>query len=246
MSTCPENDIHSVYLDGELPEEFMAEYEAHVASCPKCSAKLEKLTSLKGLLQDDSASITFTEKQLDDSFARLQAKMSYKKFIEEEDRSSNVVSFPKLKGFQYFAAGIAAAAVVSFAIPRGRVSNAVVASRNDFSPVARSVSASTVKPVMMESNLDAVQLASFLGSDDVSSSSMIPVPAGDNSVSVQKMILDDCGAYSTSVVKPALADYDVFAPVDTADKKEPEADHSRGFSFSVSSPLLKVSFQVGK
>ncbi len=62
MSTCPENDIHSVYLDGELPEEFLQEYEAHVASCPECSKKLEALTRLKGFVHEDSASIVFSQK----------------------------------------------------------------------------------------------------------------------------------------------------------------------------------------
>ncbi|MCQ2240662.1 zf-HC2 domain-containing protein [Treponema sp.] len=244
MSTCPENDIHSLYLDGELPEKFMAEYEAHVASCPKCSAKLEKLTELQGFIHEDSNSYVFSQKQLDDSFARLQAKMSYSNFKKEEKRSSNVFTFPKFKGLQYFAAGIAAAAAVAFVIPRGKTS-ASVAAQKEFSPLARSVSKSAVNPVIIDNNIDAVQLASFLGSED-SVPSIIAVPSGDN-VSVQKMILDDCGAYGTSsVVKPALADYDVFSPIDTADQKEHEADHTKGFSFSVSSPFLKVSFQVGK
>ena len=90
MSTCPENDIHSVYLDGELPEEFLQEYEAHVASCPECSKKLEALTRLKGFVHEDSASIVFSQKNLDDSFARLQAKMSYNNFKKNE--SENTVS----------------------------------------------------------------------------------------------------------------------------------------------------------
>ena len=41
MSTCPENDIHSLYLDNELPLSYREEYEAHIKSCPKCAKKLE-------------------------------------------------------------------------------------------------------------------------------------------------------------------------------------------------------------
>ena len=33
MSFCPSKDIHSVYLDNELPEVYKAEYEAHIAVC---------------------------------------------------------------------------------------------------------------------------------------------------------------------------------------------------------------------
>ncbi|MBP5452686.1 MAG: zf-HC2 domain-containing protein, partial [Treponema sp.] len=47
MSTCPEKDIHSIYLDNELPAAYVADYEAHVESCPECKAQLEKLRMLR-------------------------------------------------------------------------------------------------------------------------------------------------------------------------------------------------------
>lgn len=243
MFTCPDNDIHSVYLDGELPEELVSEYEAHLASCPECSAKLKKLKELKDLIHDDAESISFTQKQLDESFMRLQTKMKYSAFKEEE-RRENIFKFPKFKGLQYFAAGIAAAALISFVIPRGKNSS-FMASQNSFSPVARSVSAAKGKPVKLEGNIDAVYLSSFLGADD-SVTSVISVPAEINAVAVQKMILDDRAAYRENSVKPALADYDVFAPVDESAQNVYDSEHSKGFSFSVSSPFVKVSFQVGK
>ena len=48
----------------------------------------------------------------------------------------------------------------------------------------------------------------------------------------------------SSVVHPALSDYDLFTPVEVSE--ENSADHSKGFSFSVSSPIFTVSFEVGK
>ena len=33
MSTCPEKDIHSIYVDGELPENYIKQYESHLSSC---------------------------------------------------------------------------------------------------------------------------------------------------------------------------------------------------------------------
>lgn len=239
MFTCPEDDIHSVYLDGELPEEFVAEYEAHVGSCPKCSAKLEKLTRISNLLGDDSDSIVFTEKELDDSFARLQAKMSYSRFKKSEKRS--VFDFPKFKGVQFFAAGVAAASIIAFAIPKQ--GETVKSAQGNFAPVARSSVKNPVNPVKIDGNLDAVHLASFLGSE-TPEDSVIAVSEG-NVAPVQKMILHDSyGQRSFRPVKPALADYDVFYPVGQESKES--SDHSKGFSFSVSSPLIKVSFQVGK
>ena len=79
MSTCPEKDIHSVYLDNELPLVYLKEYESHVNQCPKCQAELAKLRSIRSMIKADSASIELSQKELDDSFLRLQARMSYAK-----------------------------------------------------------------------------------------------------------------------------------------------------------------------
>ena len=46
MSFCPSKDIHSVYLDGELPENYKAEYELHVSHCEKCRKELEQLKAV--------------------------------------------------------------------------------------------------------------------------------------------------------------------------------------------------------
>ena len=79
MSTCPENDIHSVYLDNEMPSVYIKKYEAHVHQCPKCSAELEKMRALRSIIKEDSKNIALSQKDLDDSFERLKARMSYAK-----------------------------------------------------------------------------------------------------------------------------------------------------------------------
>lgn len=240
MSTCPENDIHSVYLDGELPEEFLQEYEAHVASCPECSKKLEALTRLKGFVHEDSASIVFSQKDLDDSFARLQARMSYNDFKKTE--SDNSVRFPVFRGIRYFAAGIAAAAAIAFVVPL-KASKKEVA-RQVFAPVARTSVSHVVNPLKIDGNLDTERLSSFFDSgSSVEKSYAVPVSTrGTNAV--QEMMFDPYMRKRSSVVHPALSDYDLFAPVGVSE--ENPADHSKGFSFSVSSPIFTVSFEVGK
>lgn len=77
MSTCPEKDLHSVYLDGELPQKFIPEYEAHVNSCPACQEQLSRLKSLRTLLKADELSPSVTQDFLDKSFERLQTKLRY-------------------------------------------------------------------------------------------------------------------------------------------------------------------------
>ena len=41
MYSCPTDDIHSVYIDDELPQNYVLDYENHIKTCSKCSAKLE-------------------------------------------------------------------------------------------------------------------------------------------------------------------------------------------------------------
>ena len=105
MSTCPEKDIHSVYLDNELPPVYIKEYEAHVNQCAQCKNELERIKALRDNLRADAAAIALSSADLEKSFERLQARMSYAKVTA----SSNVHRFfvPK------WAIGAAAAVIVA-------------------------------------------------------------------------------------------------------------------------------------
>lgn len=136
MSTCPENDLHSVYLDGELPPAYMADYEAHIAECPECQKKLASLRSLREAFSTDSLSMNKDEKFLNESFDRLKARMSYIKVTRE----TNVLTLTgeKVRGaLKYVATGAVAAAVVALIIPVRMNSKAGDASAANFQPVAR-------------------------------------------------------------------------------------------------------------
>ena len=113
MSTCPSKDIHSIYLDNEMPEIYKTEYESHLQNCPKCRAELERLKSLRALLQEGSDD-ELSQKALDASFERLQLKMKYSKNTGRHEKKS-------FGGFNYgIPAGIsaiAAAAVFALIIP---------------------------------------------------------------------------------------------------------------------------------
>lgn len=106
MSICPSNDIHSIYLDNELPEIYKAEYEKHLESCPECQKKLAKLKALHELMNSDSNLITPDSHYLDQSFDRLMVKMNYAKTIEKS--SSSVTKS------RYFIPSVAAAAAALF------------------------------------------------------------------------------------------------------------------------------------
>ena len=110
MSTCPEKDLHSIYLDGELPEEFLKEYENHVAGCEKCKAELEKLRKVSVPFREDALSVRLDQTYLEQSFDRLQTKMRFKKTAERCEKS--YIVRPYLKWMSGFAAAAAVFAVI--------------------------------------------------------------------------------------------------------------------------------------
>ena len=143
MSFCPSKDIHSVYLDGELPENYKAEYELHVSHCEECRKELEQLKALRALFKADADSLELDQKFMDESFQRLQIKMAY---------SRNVGKVPQKSPFKvvsYVASGIAAAAVLALVLPLGLKSKQASsgASAVVTSPLIQSVSSVSAVPV---------------------------------------------------------------------------------------------------
>ncbi len=112
MFHCPENDIHSIYLDGELPENFVKDYEAHLASCQKCRAKLEKLKAVHALFAADSKSLNVDDVFKAQSFERLQSRMRFSPVVKASEPKKNIV---RMTTFVPLAA--AAAAVFALVLP---------------------------------------------------------------------------------------------------------------------------------
>ena len=139
MSFCPSKDIHSVYLDGELPENYKAEYELHISHCEKCRKELEQLKALHSMFQADSDSLKLDDHFMDESFQRLQIKMAYSRNIGKVPQKS------PFKVISYVASGVAAAAVLALIIPAGLRSNQSAATT--VSPIIQSVSSVSSVPI---------------------------------------------------------------------------------------------------
>lgn len=142
MSFCPTKDIHSVYLDNELPEHFKAEYELHLKNCPACQKELEKLKSLRAMLSADSEAITPDSHYMDQSFERLQIKMTYSKNATKAKKNTNI-------NYKYIASATAAAAVFALIVPL-RLKSSVAASNPGSVAIASNVN--TVVPVTAARN----------------------------------------------------------------------------------------------
>lgn len=112
MSTCPTKEIHSLYLDNELPQNHKEEYEAHIAGCEACRKELERLRSVRALFQKDAQALSPDQAFMDASYERLMLKMKYSK-------NSGRASLPKNNSriWKILVPAAAAIAVLALAIP---------------------------------------------------------------------------------------------------------------------------------
>ncbi len=104
-----EKDLHSVYVDNELPPAYIDKYEALVASDAACTADQKKVKRLHALLQEDARDITVDDAFLEASFARLQTKMKYHQTMAQANAEENR---PKVYQFAKWGFSFAAAAAV--------------------------------------------------------------------------------------------------------------------------------------
>ncbi len=203
MFTCPEVDIHSVYVDGELPESFVHQYEEHVASCPECKKIQESLLRTRKLLKAESDSISLSKRDLDDSFSRLQARLSYSKISGASvKKHSRFVSYVK-----YAAVGAAAAVAVFAFLPSRVDSNTRVGEvLAKFKPVSDEelISPANRISVQLDGTLDAESIASAFGSG------ASPV---QNTVVQGGVVSAEPVIHLNSIMNPVrrrFADYDLF------------------------------------
>ncbi|MBP5243207.1 MAG: zf-HC2 domain-containing protein [Succinivibrio sp.] len=110
MSTCPTNEIHSLYLDNELPQTHREQYEAHIAECEVCKAQLEKLRELRSLFVKDANEISPDKDFMDKSYERLMLKMKYSKHAGHSVKNSG-------RSWKIIVPAAAAVAVLALAIP---------------------------------------------------------------------------------------------------------------------------------
>ena len=157
MSTCPSNDIHSVYLDNELPETYVALYEAHIKSCPKCAAKLASLRAVSAAFRTEAGRMAMDGASLDKSWERLQARLSYSK------TTKRVYRFPE-HNFRYALSAAAAAAVFALIIPLRVLRSPSAVKTAAINPIARNGSVELTKnTVVINGNIE--QPHAFIPSD---------------------------------------------------------------------------------
>ena len=139
MSFCPTDDLHSIYLDNEMPQAYKAEYESHIKVCPECQRKLENLRKLNGLFASDSKSIEIDDERLQKSYDKLMSRMAYTKNVHKAEKKSN-------SSWKYICSAAAAAMVFALVIPL-RLNSKTSAVENNNATVASTMSTNSMQPV---------------------------------------------------------------------------------------------------
>ncbi len=75
MSTCPDPDLYSAYVDNEVPSPWKEKLEAHIASCPDCRNRTDRYLNLKKSIGAGTAVLSGVD--LEDSFSRLAARRQF-------------------------------------------------------------------------------------------------------------------------------------------------------------------------
>jgi len=197
MSFCPTKDIHSIYLDNEMPEIYKAEYESHVATCKKCQQELNKIKVLHTLLSSDADVVTPDSHYAEQSFERLQLKMRY----SNSTKKSNIQNKFQIK---YAVSAMAAAAIFALIIPvrflnnNVQKTNAIATNISSAVPLANNVSFNGGRSRVISGNIHE---------------SIIPSAYKGNASLVRNV-----SNYPNSVEKQLIKDVDVFRPAFSEDK----------------------------
>src|SRR5574344_818307 len=219
MSTCPEKDIHSIYIDNELPAAYVAEYEAHVKNCPRCQAELARLRAFRQSFSADSKNMMLNQTALDAGFKRLQARLSYSKVT-----GKNVHAFDTFKSsstMRYLAGAAVAAAIIAIILPV-RTNTTSAHNAAQFQPIARAKLQSPADAdVQVDGAINTATLSSLLGSSS-SNSATAPSASTVSAISPVMTMTNSTTASSFGVpvftssdsdadtLRSTIAGYDVF------------------------------------
>lgn len=115
MSICPSKDLHSVFVDGEMPQEFRAEYLSHIQTCEKCMNTVKKLQEMRMVFASDNKKIFLSENQTEQSFKKLEKMMNFKKVTSS--------ATPRFSPYQFMpmitklVPAVAAALIIALVLP---------------------------------------------------------------------------------------------------------------------------------
>lgn len=182
-----EKDLHSVYIDGELPKDYVAEYEDAISKDKTAARELERMQKIHGIFQQDAADIEVSDKFVEESFARLQMKMKFTQTAKKAETKSFVKAMRLPASFAAAAAVFALIFTPAFVKSSSKVEKEVTAIAV---AVADEMPALSEKTVAIDGNINSEKLSDF---------------AVSNSVAVA----EEKPAEQTNILSPALVEQKV-------------------------------------
>jgi len=123
MSTCPDSDLWSALVDGEVPSPWKEKMETHLASCAECRKRVERYRKIGGFIAAEIHPLA--KERLEESYARLCARreriVSRRKAVEPATPETWIHSSIRLS-LPAFAAVLAAAVFLPTALILATVS----------------------------------------------------------------------------------------------------------------------------
>ena len=193
MSTSLNKDLHSVYIDGEMPENFVSQYEKIVCANLEEKARLQKMQALRSVFKEDSEKLTEkltasspenpSDTFIEESFARLQTKMRYAKNVNLASEQKSFVT-PFVKYASSFAAAAAVFALVFIPVHYNSLSEAKetavaaisIMKEKSIEPIAK-------KDVVIDGNINKEDLSKVLAvSSDSKKSSANTAASADSAI----------------------------------------------------------------
>lgn len=207
----PERDLHSVYIDGEMPKAFVSEYEEAVAKDAKASAELKRMQKIHQIFQNDAADIEVTDDFVQESFARLQMKMKFKENVKKSESKS----FIKVMKLPVSVATAAAVFALIFTPAYVKSSSKVEKEVKAIAvAVADEIPAISEKEVTIDGNIKSEKLSDFAVSNSVAAAE--PKTENTNILSTklveQKVVQASALVSNSANFRNKMTSVDVFRP----------------------------------
>ena len=160
---CPDPQLLSIYVDGEIPSPWDEKMDAHLKECPACREKVENFKRLRELINKDPSAKKTSEEEL------LKSKEKIWRRIEEKRR---FVSYPRVWQRRISiplpiaaAAAIIIALIVVFFSRGGQILNNGFAGIKANTEVFRVLAAEEEIPGIIPSATDLNGVLQYLGTD---------------------------------------------------------------------------------
>lgn len=227
---CSEKDLISVYIDGELPEIYKEKLEKHLEECSECKKTYEAFTKSHNLLSKNAQSFAADEAYLDESFKRLQTKLSFAKVTGRKNVVAFDPNFGKTVGKWAISAAAAAAVFALVFTPVYR--NITKPGNSEITAIALS---SEIQPL----NEQNVKIEETIANANIAPLVESSVAKSEENDEISNFLYDDQYInQNQKVVNAAVASYgNSISSMSSIDMFRPEFERSPYSDMEFSSPM---------